>query len=88
MGQRLAIPQEAIIDLKRSRTVPRTRPIFPIALSIQAASDALDVPRASIEQAVSNGELPAHAGPGRRVRILVADITEWIRRTWPRARRR
>ena len=67
--------------------MPRARSLFPVALSIQAASDALDIPRRVVAEAVALGELPAYAGSGRRVRILVADLTDWIRRTWPRAKR-
>jgi excisionase family DNA binding protein len=67
--------------------MPRARPIFPIAVSIQAASDALDCPRRVVADAVRVGELPAYAGPGRRIRITVADLVEWVR-TWPRATKR
>lgn len=64
--------------------MPRTRPIFPIAVSIQAASDALDIPRRVVAEAVTLGELAAYRAPsGRRIRITVADLTAWVR-TWKR----
>lgn len=65
----------------------RTRPIFPVAVSITAAADALDIPRIAVADAVRLGELPAYHGPGRRIRITVADLTAWIKNTWPRATR-
>lgn len=67
--------------------MPRTRPIFPVAVSIQAVSDALDIPRRVVAEAVMAAELPAYRGPGKRIRITVADLTDWVR-TWPRATKR
>ncbi len=67
--------------------MPRARPIFPVAVSIQAASDALDIPRRAVAEAIKAAELPAFRGPGRRIRITVADLTEWVR-SWPRATKR
>lgn len=61
--------------------------LFPVALSIQDACRALSVPRRIIRDAIDIGELVAFAGPGKRIRITVADLTDWIRRTWPHADR-
>jgi len=65
--------------------VPRTRSLFPVALSVQASADALKIPRRVIADAIKSAELVAYAGSGRRVRILVPDLIEWVRTTWPRA---
>lgn len=69
--------------------MPRHRSLFPVALSIQSASDALELDSNCrvIREAIASGKLPAYAGRGQRVRILVADLTEWVR-TWPRAKQR
>jgi len=71
--------------------MPRTRShsLFPIvALSVQGASDALGLDRNGriIREAIASGELKAYAAPSKRVRILVADLTEWVARTWPRTK--
>jgi excisionase family DNA binding protein len=55
-----------------------------VALSIDSAALALQVPHRVIAEAIKSAELPAYAGPGKRVRITVADLTEWMARTWPR----
>lgn len=66
--------------------MPRTRPIFPIAVSIEAAAKAMKVPARVIRDAVYvAAELPAYGGPGNRVRIIVRDLEQWVRETWPRA---
>jgi hypothetical protein len=66
--------------------VPRTRPIFPVALSIESASKAIECPRRVISEAVySTATLPAYRGSNNSVRILVRDLADWIARTWPRA---
>lgn len=68
---------------------PRKRSLFPIALSIDATAEALSIPRRIVVDAIAAGELVAYGpGPGRRIRILVADCTDWIARTWPRAMKR
>lgn len=67
--------------------MPRTRPLFPVALSIQGASDALDIPRRVVADAVAGGALEAYAGPGKRIRIPVVCLVDWVRR-WPRASKR
>jgi excisionase family DNA binding protein len=55
-----------------------------VALSIDAAALALQVPRHAVADAIKAAELPAHTGPGKRIRITVADLTEWVK-SWPRA---
>ena len=67
--------------------MPRARPIFPVALSIQSAAKAIGVPRRVIAEAVyTTASLPAYRGPtNHMVRILVRDLTDWIAREWPRA---
>jgi hypothetical protein len=67
--------------------MPRARPIFPVALSIQSAAKAIGVPRRVIAEAVyTTASLTAYRGPtNHMVRILVRDLTDWIAREWPRA---
>jgi hypothetical protein len=61
----------------------RKRLLFPVALSIDGAADALKIARRRIAEAIyETGELKAYQGPGRSVRVLVADLTDWVR-TWP-----
>ena len=52
----------------------RIKRIFPVALSASAAATAMDLPPAYIKRAIASGALEAREGPGRRVRILVADL--------------
>ena len=68
--------------------MPRARPIFPVALSIQSASDALDIPRRVVAEAVTLGDLAAYSGPGKRIRILVPDLVAWVKSSWPRRTKR
>jgi excisionase family DNA binding protein len=63
---------------------PRKRSLFLIAVSLDSAADALAIPRRVIADAIEAAELPALQGPGKRIRITVADLTEWVR-TRPRA---
>lgn len=64
---------------------PRKRALFPIALSIDSAAEALSIPRRVVADAIyKTAELPAYAGPGRRVRCRVSDLSAWVG-TWPRA---
>lgn len=67
--------------------MPRARPIFPVALSLQSAAKAIGVPTRIISEAVYvTASLPAYRGPSNNItRILVRDLTEWIAREWPRA---
>lgn len=67
--------------------MPRARPIFPVALSLQSAAKAIGCPARIIREAVyQRGELPAYRGPSNNItRILVRDLTDRIAREWPRA---
>jgi hypothetical protein len=67
--------------------VPRARPIFPVALSLQSAAKAIGVPSRIISEAIYvTASLPAYRGPSNTItRILVRDLTDWIAREWPRA---
>ena len=67
--------------------MPRSRAIFPCALSATQAATALKLPLRIIHEAVyATAELPAYKQPnGSRVRILVSDLEQWVRLTWPRA---
>jgi hypothetical protein len=67
--------------------MPRARPIFPVALSLQSAAKAIGVPSRIISEAVYvTASLPAYRGPSNNItRVLVRDLTEWIAREWPRA---
>jgi hypothetical protein len=62
----------------------RRKPLFPIALSPAATADALQIRLKVVRDAILSGALPAYQ-TDRRVRVLVADLVEWVR-TWPRAR--
>jgi excisionase family DNA binding protein len=55
-----------------------------VALSIDGAALALQVPRRIVAEAIKAAELPAYSGPGKRVRILVSDLAAWVA-TWPLA---
>jgi hypothetical protein len=68
--------------------VPKVRQLFPVALSIRSATDALELDRDGriIREAIISGALPAYSTPGsKRPRVLVEDLTEWVRATWPLA---
>jgi len=68
---------------------PRKTRLFPVALSIDGAADALSCPRSKISEAVYLlGTLPAYSGPNCSVRILVKDLTAWVETTWPRPTKR
>jgi hypothetical protein len=66
--------------------VPRARPIFPVALSIESASKAISCPARQLRDAIFvRGTLPAYKGTNNSTRCLVSDLECWIRTTWPRA---
>ena len=68
---------------------PRKRSLFPIALSIEATAEALDIPKRVLVRAIEENQLAAFGpGPGRRVRVIVADAVQWVRTYWPRATKR
>ena len=66
---------------------PRKRALFPIALSPSATADALSIPVRRVREAIAGGELEAFDGGGKRIRILVPAILQWVR-TWPKYSKR
>jgi len=56
----------------------RTKPLFPVALSITAAADEIDVRRKYIADHVKDGTLPAHV-IDQRVRIPVVDLVAFLK---------
>jgi hypothetical protein len=64
----------------------RKRRLFPIALIIESACEAIGVSRTYLVDCIER-ELEAHKGPSaanRVVRVLVADLVEHVRQ-WPRS---
>jgi hypothetical protein len=62
--------------------MPRRRtPLFPIALTRQSLSVALDgVSLKQIDASIASGALPAYRMPGvAGVRIAVSDAIDWLR---------
>jgi hypothetical protein len=55
----------------------RVKRIFPVALSASAAATAMSLPPSYIKRAIASGALEAREGPGRRVRVTVADLIAW-----------
>lgn len=49
----------------------RKRRLFPIALSIEAACEAIGVSRRYLNERVADTTLPAYSGPNRCFRVLV-----------------
>ena len=66
---------------------PRLKRLFPIALSLSAAAEAIQVPRRVLAEAIYiDGTLPAFVGPTNSIRrVIASDLEDWIRETWPRA---
>ena len=60
----------------------RNSRIFPLALSIDAAADALAIRRATIIAAIRTGALTARKSDGGRIRVSVHDLIAWFS-TWP-----
>jgi hypothetical protein len=62
----------------------RRNNLYPVALSILAASVALGVPKALIRGALKNSELKSYTPRTgiKRPRILTDDIVRWVRETW------
>jgi hypothetical protein len=68
---------------------PRKRALFPVALSLDSAADALQCRRKTLADAIGAGLLTAYQDPtSRRQRVLVSDLIDYIRVHWPRAQRR
>ncbi len=58
---------------------PRKSPLFPVCLSAESAAIALGVPARYIRAQIAAGLIPAYELGGRRVRVLVADLVEFVR---------
>lgn len=66
--------------------MPRARSLFPVALSLESAAKAIKVPTRVLREAVYvRGSLPAFRGPNNTTRVIIRDLENWIRLTWPRA---
>jgi hypothetical protein len=67
--------------------MPRERrtTLFPIAISPARAADALGIRAEQMQEAISRGELTCYV-KGVRKRVLVADLTEWVRKFWKEVR--
>jgi hypothetical protein len=65
---------------------PRVKRIFPIALSVAALADALDVDRRVIDAMVKAEQLPVYQIGAKR-RVLVEDAVNAIRHYWKQPRR-
>lgn len=61
----------------------RVKKLFPIALSINAAADALMVRPEEVRDLIAVSGIPVFQLNMRR-RVLVADLVEAIRKHWPR----
>jgi|HubBroStandDraft_6_1064221.scaffolds.fasta_scaffold107040_1 hypothetical protein len=64
----------------------RKRALAPVALSLDAAADALMCKRKTLSDAVALGYLNLYQDPtSKRQRVLVEDLVLYIRDNWPRA---
>jgi hypothetical protein len=64
----------------------RKRALFPIALSLDAAAEAVMCKRKTLSDAVTMGMLNLYQDPtSRRQRVLVTELHDYIRNYWPRA---
>jgi hypothetical protein len=64
----------------------RARPLFPIALPLESAAKAIKTPVRVLREAIyQRSELAAYRGPNNSTRVIVRDLEDWIRATWPRA---
>jgi excisionase family DNA binding protein len=64
-------------------TQRRSRPLFPICMTVAELSTALRIERRVVYEALKNGELAAYRKGLRRL-ILVSDAVQWIKQTWKR----
>jgi hypothetical protein len=66
----------------------RLKRLFAVALSLDAAAEAIQVPRRVLSDAAYvDGTLPIFQGPTNSIRrVLVSDLEKMIRETWPRAK--
>jgi hypothetical protein len=64
----------------------RKRALAPVALSLDAAAEALMCRRKTLSDAAAVGLLPIYQDPtSPRKRVLVEDLVSYIRDHWPRA---
>lgn len=64
----------------------RKRALMPVALSLDAAAEAVMCKRKTLSDAVAIGTLALFQDPtSRRQRVLVEDLVSHIRNHWPRA---
>ena len=62
----------------------RARRLFPVALSVDAACECLDgIHHSYVRAAIKSGALPVYR-LGIKRRILVEDLTAWVRSEWKR----
>jgi hypothetical protein len=64
----------------------RVTPLFPIGVAPARAAECIGVRRAVIDAAIHAGELVVYQ-KGLKRRILVEDLTAWVRKTWTGDRR-
>jgi hypothetical protein len=63
----------------------RKRALFPIALSLDAAAEALQCRRKTLSNAVTMGLLSLYQDPtSPRQRVLCVELADYIRANWPR----
>ena len=67
--------------------MPRERrtALFPVAVSPARAAESLGIHPREIGEAIKSGELACYV-KGIRRRVLIADLTEWVRNTWKEVR--
>jgi len=58
--------------------------LFPVALSLQSAAEATQLPVRLLRESAYNGTLDARMLPGNRVRVTVQSIIAWLQ-TFDRA---
>jgi hypothetical protein len=64
---------------------PRKRVLAPIALSLDAAADAVMCRRKTLSDAVALGYLNLYQDPtSKRQRVIVSELCDYIRDHWPR----
>jgi hypothetical protein len=61
----------------------RRKPLWPIALSLDSAADAMQCRRKTLADAIRIGTLRAYRDPtSKRIRITVRDLENYIAREW------
>ena len=65
----------------------RKHRLFPVALSLQSAAEAMQIPVRIVREAAYSGALEARLLPGKRIRCTVASLVSWWA-TFPRATKR